>query len=356
MKIYKACVIGHFGKNENLLNGQTVKTKIVTEELQSQLGQDQVLKFDTHGGWKTLLKAPFQVFRALKCSANLLVFLGCNGLRVYAPLLSLQRRLFKNRKIHYVVIGGWLPQFLMKRKALSRMLRKFDGIYVETNAMKIALENQGFENVYVMPNCKKLNILSESELVYPSGVPYKLCTFSRVMREKGIEDAVDAVVTANTALGAQMFSLDIYGQVDRTQTQWFDLLQKKFPDYIRYCGAVPFDKSVDVLKDYFALLFPTYYEGEGFAGTLIDAYSAGVPVIASDWKYNAELVNDDVGYVYHTGERIALVDILKAVAINPTLLLQKKRLCLKEAEKYRIDRAIEVLMAQLRNTYEKGCP
>ena len=343
----KVSILGHFGVGANLLNGQTVKTKIITEELQNQLGQDQVMKIDTHGGWKTFLKAPFQVFRALKNSTNVLIFPAHNGLRVYAPLLSFQRRFFKNRKLHYVVIGGWLPQFLQKRKRLAETLKKFDGIYVETNIMKSALEAQGFENVYVMPNCKKLTVLSEKELIYPSGVPYKLCTFSRVMREKGIEDAVNAVVTVNTALGFQAFSLDIYGQVDGAQTEWFDSLQKEFPPYIRYGGLVPFDKSVDVLKSYFALLFPTYYEGEGFAGTLIDAYSAGVPVIASDWKYNAELIHEDVGFVYPTGDQPAFSEILKAVAINPTLLLCKKRLCLKEAEKYRIDKAVQILIEQI---------
>ena len=53
-------VLGHFGEGKNLLNGQTVKTKIITEELQNRLGQEQVLKIDTHGGAKILLKAPFQ--------------------------------------------------------------------------------------------------------------------------------------------------------------------------------------------------------------------------------------------------------------------------------------------------------
>ena len=167
------------------------------------------------------------------------------------------------------------------------------------------------------------------------------------MREKGIEDAVNAVVSVNTDLGIQAFSLDIYGQVDGAQIEWFESLQTKFPSYIRYGGLVPFDKSVDVLKDYFALLFPTYYEGEGFAGTLIDAYSAGVPVIASDWKYNAELVNENVGFVYPTGDQLAFVDILKAMALDPTLLLCKKRLCLIEADKYKIDKAVQVLIEQI---------
>lgn len=340
----KVSVLGHFGAGETLLNGQTVKTKIITEELQRRFGREQVLRIDTHGGWKTLVKAPFQIISALKNSKNILIFPAQNGLRIYAPLLSFFQHFFKGRKLHYVVIGGWLPQFLTKRKGLAKALKKFDGIYVETGTMKSALEARGFENVFVMPNCKKLTVLSENELVYPQGVPYKLCTFSRVMREKGIEDAVKTVTAVNQSFGRTVFSLDIYGQVDENQTEWFGALQKTFPDYIRYGGLIPFDKSVETLKEYFALLFPTYYEGEGFAGTLIDAYSAGVPVIASDWKYNTELVNENVGYVYKTRDNAALAELLSAVATNPTLILKKKNACLYEVKKYQIENAVSILL------------
>ena len=343
----KVSALGHFGEGETLLNGQTVKTKIITEELQRRFGREQVLKIDTHGGWKTLVKAPFQTISALKNSRNVLIFPAQNGLRIYAPLLSFFRHFFKGRKLHYVVIGGWLPQFLTKRKGLAKALKNFDGIYVETGTMKSALEARGFENVFVMPNCKKLTVLSENELVYPQEVPYKLCTFSRVMREKGIEDAVRTVTKVNQSFGRTFFSLDIYGQVDENQTEWFDTLQKNFPDYIRYGGLIPFDKSVETLKEYFALLFPTYYEGEGFAGTLIDAYSAGVPVIASDWKYNTELVNENVGYVYKTRDNVALAKLLSAVATDPTMILKKKKPCLQEAEKYKIEKAVSVLLDRI---------
>ena len=344
----KVSALGHFGEGENLLNGQTVKTRIITEELQNQLGREQVLKIDTHGGAKTLIKAPFQTVSALKNGRNVLILPAQNGLRVYAPLLSSFRHFFKGRKLHYVVIGGWLPQFLTKRKRLAKALKNFDGIYVETNTMKTALETQGFRNVLVMPNCKRLTALSEEELVYPDGAPYRLCTFSRVMKEKGIEDAVNVVETVNRELGWTAFTLDIYGQIDSAQTAWFNELQSAFPPYIRYGGAVPFDQSVDVLKDYFALLFPTYYEGEGFAGTLIDAYAAGVPVIASDWKYNTEIVNEKVGYVYKTRDQAALAELLKAVATDSTAMLKKRRFCLHEAEKYKIEKAVGVLLERMK--------
>lgn len=343
----KICVLGHFGIGQNLLNGQTVKTKIVTEELEKQFGSNQVLKIDTHGGWKTLLKAPFQVVRALKNSKNIIIFPAHNGLRIYAPLLSFLRPLFKGRRLHYAVIGGWLPEFLSKRNSLAKSLKRFDGIYVEAATMENALKAQGFENVLIMPNCKPLTILKEDELTYPEHAPYKLCTFSRVTKEKGIEDAVNAVKEVNKSLEFQAFSLDIYGQVDQNQNEWFEKLKSNFPDYINYGGLVPFDKSTDILKNYFALLFPTYYEGEGFAGTLIDAFSAGLPVIATDWKYNAEIVGDNVGYIYCTGKQSELIDILKSVAKDPSMLLKKKKNCLKEAAKYEIQEAVKVLFEQI---------
>ena len=132
----------------------------------------------------------------------------------------------------------------------------------------------------------------------PELKPLSLCTFSRVMKEKGIEDVVNAVKTVNDHFGRTVYTLDIYGQVDSAQTEWFNELKSIFSSYIKYGELVPFDKSVEVLKNYFALLFPTYYEGEGFAGTLLDAMAAGVPVIASDWRYNTEIVNEKTGYVY----------------------------------------------------------
>ena len=47
-----------------------------------------------------------------------------------------------------------------------------------------------------------------------------------------------------------------------------------------------------MLKDYFCLVFPTYYYGEGFAGTFIDAFFSGVPIITTNWKHNSEIIKE----------------------------------------------------------------
>lgn len=62
------------------------------------------------------------------------------------------------------------------------------------------------------------------------------------MKEKGIEDAVNAVEEINKKYGETIFTLDIYGQIDSMQTEWFELLQSRFSKDISYKGLVPLIK------------------------------------------------------------------------------------------------------------------
>ena len=344
----KAAVIGHFAKGLESFDGQTVKTRILTDALCASFGDDEILRGDTHGSIKTLLKAPFMALWATKKAKNIVMLPAHNGLRVFGRLLPFFRRLFGNRKIHYVVIGGWLSNFLEGRKKLAKALRKFDGIYVETSTVKAALEKQGFDNVFVLPNCKKLQLLSEAELVYPDGEPYRVCTFSRVMKEKGIEDAVEAVAAVNEALGRTVYALDVYGQIDAGQKEWFEGLKLRFPSYVRYGGLVPFDRSVEVLKDYFALLFPTRFYTEGIPGTIIDAYAAGVPVISARWESFADIVEENVtGLGYEFGNANDLKEKLLYAVQNAEEFNSMKVNCLEYSKRYLPSKAIEALKDKL---------
>lgn len=339
----KIGICGHYGGNNNFLDGQTVKTKIITKELEKEFGDNEVKKVDTFGGKRRLVPILLNLISLVGSCKNIIILPAHNSLRIFAPLLTFVNY-FYNRNLHYVVIGGWLPEFVATRKYLQRALMSFDSIYVETNVMKTKLVAMGFTNVIVMPNCKELNILKPEELVYAKDEPYKLCTFSRVMKEKGIEEAVDAVIAVNKEMGRVVYTLDIYGQIDNNQVEWFKNLEERFPTYIKYKGLVDFDKTSYVLKDYFMLLFPTYYDGEGFAGTLIDAMAAGVPVIASDWRYNSEIVKDgEIGFIIREKLKDELVKVLSIIdKVN-----NMKATNLVEAKKYLPKNIIKILLNKI---------
>ena len=344
----KATVIGHFGFKYKYSDGQTVKTKTITEALESHCGKDQIIKIDTHGGIKTLLKAPFQIFTALKKTENVIILPAYKGLLVYAPLLAFERMFFKRRKIHYVVIGGWLPKYLDKKKWLAKTLKRFDGIYVETKTMQSSLEEKGFHNVFVMPNCKFLPVLATEDLVYSTEQPYRICTFSRVMPEKGIEDIMRAVKNINEKRGSVVYSLDIYGPVDEKQADWFKKTSESFPEYVTYRGVVDFKKSVEVLKNYFALIFPTRFYTEGIPGTIIDAYAAGIPVISSKWKNFSDIVDDGVtGLGYDFDNRMGLEELLEKVNSCPEIISKMRCNCLEKAKEFSPQRVIKILTEQM---------
>ena len=345
---FKISIIGNYGRGRECSCGQTIKVRTVTSALQKEFSEDDILKIDTYGSVQTLLKAPIYAITAMRKSSNVIIFPAHNGVRIFGRMLPLLKTFFRGKKIHYVVIGGWLPEFLKKRPGLRWALKKFDGIYVETSTMKKALEEQGFSNVYVMPNFKRLTALTTDQIVYPTEAPYKLCTFSRVMKEKGIETAANAVKSVNESLGYQAFSLDIYGVVEAEQKDWFEKTKNEFPDYIMYRGYVDADKSVEVLKDYFALLFPTHFYTEGIPGTIIDAYAAGVPVISARWESFSDVVEDGktgIGYEFDNVDDLKqkLLDIAQDIDKINALKLNS----LQKSKQFFPDETIKIIVEQL---------
>lgn len=343
----KVTIIGHFGGSGEVADGQCVKTRIFSQELDKILSADNVGKIDTHD-WK---KNPFKLFLksivAVQQSDNVIFMTDEGGIKVFPWLLQLANPT-KRCKIHYLVVGGWLLHFPEKHKFLTTCLKRLNGIYVETNAMKSGLEGQGFSNLYLMPNCKNIPVLDENEMVYSSEEPFKLCTFSRVMREKGIEEAIEAVVAVNATFGREIFTLDIYGQVDSTQKQWFETLSASLPKEVKYCGIVPYDQSVEVLKKYHALLFPTKFFTEGIPGTIIDAYAAGVPVIATEWESISDIVTSGVtGISYPFNDFAALKNALMDIAKNPMLIHNMKKNCLHKAKEYLPENVMNIIVERL---------
>ena len=76
---------------------------------------------------------------------------------------------------------------------------------------------------------------------------------------------------------------------------------------------------------------------------------AGVPVIATDWKYNEEVITHGKdGIVYSVNEREKLKDILLEVAQNPDMLNKMRPECLSHAEEFSPQKGVKIIIDQLK--------
>ena len=255
-----------------------------------------------------------------------------------------------HKRIYHDVIGGNLADSCVKYPRYVRYLNAFVVNWVENIHVKEKLIKVGVKNAELLPNFKRLRIAENVSCDYNS--PYKLCTFSRVMKQKGIEDAINAVQAVNKVIGKQVFLLDIYGQIDEHEESWFKMLKDNFTSEIKYGGIVQYDKSTDVLKDYFALLFPTRFFTEGVPGTIIDAYAAGLPVISSKWEHFNDVIKDGItGIGYTFGEVRGLIQVLLEVYENPEKIISLKENCIKYASEYMPEKSIKIIVNKIESTF-----
>lgn len=342
----RICVCGAFRLWDVPKGGQEVKTYILADALETKYGK--IYRIDILAK-NSRIKMPFQLLWAMITCTDVVILPAHNGLVVLSKLLSKLNKLF-HRRLHYSVIGGWLQDLLPNHPDVMKALHDFTGIYVETKTMMDALQKLGFTNVYVVPNCKPLSIIKKNDLDTSYSEPYKLVTFSRVTEKKGIGTAANSVMKLNKKYGRKVFTLDIYGPVDPGEDEsWFAELRKSFTDAITYRGNAPFDKSVEILSGYFALLFPTQYFTEGIPGTIIDAYAAGVPVIASKWKSFADVVEEGItGLGYDFNTTTDLEKIMEKIITDPSIITNLKQGCVRKANDFLPQNAIKPLTNKIR--------
>ncbi|MHC5529881.1 glycosyltransferase family 4 protein [Priestia megaterium] len=330
----KIGIIGHFGFGKEFLDGQTIKTKILYEELRNILGEEQVLYLDTYNFKKNLFKMLIKSMKLSFKTENIVINLSKRGRNVFIPIFYYLKKIFGIR-VHCMVIGGGFADQMRDNKYVRNISKKIDGIYVETNVMLDALKELGYQNVKHLNNFKSLEIIHKSKLNSEVNTPLRICTFSRVVKEKGIEVIMDAIEMINQKEKKVVYTLDIYGQIDEKYLSEFKNKMENSPEYIKYKGMIDYDKSVDIIQDYFLLAFPTLYRTEGVPGTIIDAYASGVPVISSDWDSCNDVIDDNItGIIFKLGDVNDLKSKLEEVCADPHRITNMKENCLGKALEY----------------------
>jgi len=223
-------------------------------------------------------------------------------------------------------------------------------LFVQTPNLKKDLGNLGIKNIEMMTNFKIQKIRASEDIKIDENENIKLCILSRLTKDKGIEDAVEAVKEANDIFGSVKVKLDLYGIVPEYYKERFAHLINQNKDFVEYKGVANYNQTVDVLKNYFALLFPTYFHGEGFAGCIIDAFFAGIPIIATDWLYNKDIVKDKKnGILVPIKNSHEIANAIVELYNNRDLVLEISKNNSNEAKKYTSKQVLKELFDYLDN-------
>ena len=87
--------------------------------------------------------------------------------------------------------------------------------------------------------------------------------------------------------------VDIFGPLDGQYTA--EEIKSKGKGVVRYKGTLTPAQVYQELFNYHALILPTFYEGEGYPGVILEAYNCGMPVIATNWLSIPEIVDRNTG-------------------------------------------------------------
>jgi glycosyltransferase involved in cell wall biosynthesis len=342
MKRVRVGVCGFFDDKGALGDGQTIRTLSVTNELELALGRESVKRVSYRDWKKRPLSLLFRLVM-LECECkNLLLFPAQSAVNVLIPVTVTLKRLCGAR-VYYNVIGGWLPSHLTRNKWLVRYVKELDGLFVQTPRLKRDLAVLGIGKVHVFPNFKRVKMLAESEISLAQTKPLKACFFSRVKEKKGVAEMIEVVKEINS--NGVKYTLDIYGQVSADYAGAFGEMQKHFPPFVRYMGVVDGWKASEVIKDYFIQLFPTKFPTEGFPGSILDSFSAGVPVLASRWDSCEDVIDDGVtGLTFDFNDFEDMKDKLERIYANPEVVTGMKIKCLERARMLEPQAVIKIML------------
>jgi glycosyltransferase involved in cell wall biosynthesis len=173
-----------------------------------------------------------------------------------------------------------------RRKLARALLARTTFVFPETKALERSLVEEGWlpkERVCVLPNFLSEGSIGEPRA--PKRFSGRCVFFGQIKREKGIFDIIEALGEATNV------SCDFYGPLLPRDSRDFLAAIAKHPN-LAYRGIVEPGGVSRAAAAYDVLLLPTYHESEGYPAVILEAYAAGIPVIATNWLGLPEIVED----------------------------------------------------------------
>ncbi|MBA4306069.1 MAG: glycosyl transferase family 1 [Sphingopyxis sp.] len=261
------------------------------------------------------------------------------------------RRAIRPAEIVHIGVAGWPFPLGWIAMPLARRAQKFLVIVIESSFWRVDESKASFLKILKSRIYEKLNVacvnacdicfftsetyrqelgheatgslhvlpaswLDERQLIAPedisgkfkNGSEFRLLFAGRLTEAKGILVLLNAIEMSSV-------TIDIIGEGE-FGTRCREIAAR-FPNRVRVLDPVPYGDQFSALLDgYHAIIVPTLSDEQ--PRILLDAFSRGLPAIASDRSGNLDFVRPgETGWLVHAGDAAALADAMDKVARNP---------------------------------------
>jgi len=310
-------------------DGVSAKNQILLRELNKFF--KKIITIDTFK-WKKRPLVLLNIFYCLMIYKKYDIILSLNNRNAYR-LIKIINLVHRKRKIFYWTIGGTIGEQIKKQIFKKRHYSMITHFIVEGDLIKNTLNEMGFSNVTVISNFNPIEYVPIKKF---DDQIIKFVFLSRIMPEKGCRYILDSAIRLNELNYVQKFTIDFYGIID-------DDYCNEFTSKIGHLTNASYKGNLDLLRPsgfdtlsgYDVFLFPTYWDGEGFAGVIAYAYMAGLPIIASDWNMNSELIiNEKTGLIIPVHDVNALLQAMLRFIDKDIYLLELSKNCLMHSQSF----------------------
>lgn len=333
MKTNKIIFVGPCGGGEVPTNGASIKNYYILNKLREF--NHKVVTVDTEH-WKTNPVVLLRLLLIILLNPGSKYILSLNNMSAYR-LLGIFSLLPIKRCIYYWVIGGSIADWIREGKVKKKNYEVVNKFLVEGDSMVETLKECGFDNAICVPNFKKISYIpkkkSRTDVV-------EFIFLSRITPLKGC-DLILSVTKQLNEKYKNRFIVDFYGEIAPDYQTFRDKVES-LPN-VSYKGFIDLrdTKNYDIISQYDAMLFPTFWHGEGFPGIMIDAFIAGLPVIASDWHLNKDIVNSGKnGFLITPNDAGKLYEAMEYCILNSGTIRKMSTICQDNAMKYDVDNIV----------------
>lgn len=333
----KALFISCLNTSKEKYDGERIKCTLIYNSLKKFFNLS-LINLSRHKIFNTLLIFLKPLFSKRKYK-YIFISKDSHGANIIHKILKLTG--FPSSRIIYFEIGPFLYDRILDGTIKKETFLNDRLIVVETKSMKEELQSLGFERISVFPNFKPICRIP----FYPQQYPKKVLNtvfLSRIEEPKGIYDLIDCLKVVND--GKTKYTLDVYGRPQNIQEEEKIKEMASRYDFINFYGPIEIGSQDSYIKlsKYDLHVFPTKYR-EGFPGTIIDFFIAGVPTLSSSFARAYEILTTNDSIVYEQGNNNELIKHLENIYHNQDKLIELRKNSFARREQYSVESFEEYL-------------